>query len=410
MIKKEELTSRERVSLALNHQEPDRVPIDITYTWEPYVNMRRALKLSDEEVHPDTWGRVHESRDLVDALGSDFLHCSLNYPSSAKTFRWDMESYTDEFGIQYRKVRHHQSLMTSNAAGYIWQHAGSPIKESTMDAIQAFPWPDPLDPARYSGVEEHVRRLYETTDYAITMRLGKNIWDLASYMRGQEQWWMDLILNPDFCVALMQRVADIQRTLYLKGLDLVGKYISLIRLGGDDFGTQRGPLISLQMFQTLVKPVLASVFMPVKEKFLNINPDGKLMMHSCGSVRAFIPDFLEIGVDVLDPIQPRAKDMNGLSLKREFGDRLSFHGGIDTQEVLATGTLEEVEMETQRKLEMLARGGGYILNPSHDVLAEVRPENLIRMVETGKSYGRYPIPQNYSEEELLGYQTLADQP
>ena len=398
---KEELSSRERVSLVLNHQEADRVPIDITYTWEPYVNLRRALRLPDEQVHPDTWGRVHESQDLVAALGTDFLHCGLRPPSTARPFRWDLDEYTDVYGIRYRKARHHQSVLGENGGGYLWQHSGAPFAEASMDAIARFPWPDPLDPAQYEGVEEHVRHLYETTDYAITMRLGKNIWDLASYMRGQEAWWMDLVLSPDFCVALMQRVAEIQRGIYLKGLDLVGKYVPVIRLGGDDFGTQQGPLISLDMFRKLVRPVLESVWGPVKEKYLNINPDGKIMFHSCGSVRAFIPDFIEMGVDVLDPVQPRAKDMNGLSLKREFGDRLSFHGGVDTQKVLSTGSLEDIELETKRKLEMFAPGGGYILNPSHDVLAEVSAQNLIRMVEVGKAYGQYPIPSNFTEEELL---------
>ena len=275
-----------------------------------------------------------------------------------------------------------------------------------MDSIESFSWPDPLDQARYVGVEEYVSNLYETTNYAITMRLGKHVWDIASYMRGQEQWWMDLVLHPEFCVALMERIADIQRNIYLHGLDLVGEFISILRLGGEDFGTQTGPLISTEMFRELVKPVLASVYLPIKEKFLNINPDGKLMFHSCGSVRAFIPDFLDIGVDVLDPIQPKAKGMNGFLLKRDFGDRLSFHGGIDTQGVMSTGTLEEVELETQRKLEMFGKGGGYILNPSHDILSEVRSENIIRMVEVGKSYGRYPLPNNYSDDELEAYQNF----
>jgi hypothetical protein len=122
--------------------------------------------------------------------------------------------------------------------------------------IERFPWPDALDAAQYEGVEEHVGHLFTTTGYAITMRLGKNIWDLASYMRGQESWWMDLVLHPDFCVALMQRVADIQRAIYLKGLDHVGRYISVIRLGGDDFGTQQDRSFRLDMFKTLVRPVL----------------------------------------------------------------------------------------------------------------------------------------------------------
>jgi uroporphyrinogen decarboxylase len=155
------------------------------------------------------------------------------------------------------------------------------------------------------------------------------------------------------------------------------------------------------MFRNLVKPIIASVWLPIKERFLNINPEGKLMMHSCGSIRPLISDFIEMGADILDPIQPGAKDMNGLLLKREFGDRLSFHGGIDTQHVMSTGSLEAVELETKRRIEMLAPGGGYILNPSHDVVSEVLPDQLLRMVQVGKTYGRYPIRRGFSDEELL---------
>jgi uroporphyrinogen decarboxylase len=309
-------------------------------------------------------------------------------------FSLDLDEYTTEYGVVFRKIYRPDGSFQFEMRDY-------PLKQPSLDAIQKYPWPDPLDAARYRGVEERVRHLYETTDYAITCRLGENIFEQATYMRGQENWLMDLILHRDFAVALMQRLADIQRTIYLKGLDLVGKYISVIRLGGEDLGTQHGPLISLQMFRELVKPILASVYLPVKAKFLEMNPNGKLMLHSCGSVRAFINDFIESGVDVLDPVQTQAEGMNGLSLKREFGNAISFHGGINTQSVLPFGTKEDVELESKRKLEMLAPGGGYILDPSHNVQADVPPRNLIRMVEVAKSYGRYPIQRNFSDDELL---------
>jgi len=126
------------------------------------------------------------------------------------------------------------------------------------------------------------------------------------------------------------------------------------------------------------------------------------MLHSCGGIEPLINDLLEIGVDVLDPVQTRAKGMNALHLKRAFGDRISFHGGIDTQGVLPFGTEDEVAEETRRKLEMLAPGGGYILCPTHNVQADVPGRNVVRMVEVALEYGRYPIPSTYAPEFLLG--------
>jgi uroporphyrinogen decarboxylase len=390
-----ELMPRERVTLALNHREPDRVPIDISYTWEPYVALREALGLPGEVVRPDVWSRVREKIDLVDALGTDFIRAGLSRSSTARSFSFFQDDeYTDEYGIYFRKVQR-------RGGGIQFEMRDYPLKEPTMDALEAFNWPDPNDPARYVGVQERIQHLYESTDYAIIMRLGGNVFEKSSYMRGQENWMMDLVLYPDFAVALMQRLADIQWTLYQKGLDLVGPYISIIRLGGEDLGTQRGLLLSPDTFRTLVKPILGDLYGKIKERFLNRNPNGKLMMHSCGGVRWLLPDFIEIGVDVLDPLQPQAAGMNGLALKREFGARLSFHGGLDTQGVLPFGTEEAVELEVRRKLEMFAPGGGYILNPSHNVLGDVPPANLIRMVEVGKRLGRYPIRRTFSDEELL---------
>lgn len=390
---KEELAPRERVRIALNHEEPDRVPIDITYTWKPYVKLREMLGLPSENVFPDMWGKIYESPDLVQALGTDFLHLGLKGPSWAQSFSWDLDEYVEEYSITWRKI--------SGPEGEHFEMMDYPIKEPTMNAIEAFDWPDPNDPARYKGVREEIKHAYETTDLAIIMRLGTNIWDHASYMCGQENWWLYLSIYPDFCVALMNRLADIQREIYLQGLDLVGEYISIIRLGGEDFGTQQSLILSTKMFREIVKPILASVYLPVKEKYLNINLDGKLMLHSDGAIRPLIPDFIDIGVDILDPVQPRPIGMNGFELKRDFGDRISFHGGIDTQGVLPFGTLEEVESETRRKIEMFAPGGGYILNPAHNVQADVAPEKLVRMVETVKEYGRYPIRRHFADEELM---------
>ena len=388
------LTSRERVRIALNHQEPDRVPIDITYTSIPYIRVRQALGLPPQEVKPDVWDTVKPALDVVEGLGCDFVWTGLRGGSKAQKFSFDLDEYTTEWGVGFHKIRRHDG-------GYQFEMRDYPIAEPTIDALNAFAWPDPLDPARYDGVEDQVRELYETTDWAVCSRLGGNIWEVGNYLTGQEKWMMYVALNPDFCYELMRRVAEYQKTLYREGLKRIGKYLSVIRLGGEDFGTQNGLLISPKMFRNLVKPILKDVYQSIKEQLADIgNHDCKLMLHSCGGIEPLIDDFIEIGVDILDPVQTRAKGMNAYHLKQTYGDRISFHGGLDTQGIIPFGSVEEVIEETRIKLECLAPGGGYILCPTHNLQADVPGENIMALAATGHQYGRYPIPQNFDKEFL----------
>lgn len=390
------LTPRERVRLALNHQEPDRVPIDITWTKVPYMDVRKQLGLPEEDAKPDVWDRVRPAMDVIEKLNCDVVWVGLKGPSTRRKFSFDLDRYSDEWGVTFHKVRRHDG-------GHQFEIRGSPITEPSLEAIDSFPWPDPLDPARYEGVGDAVRHLYETTDYALCARLGDNVWEQANYSSGQANWLALLVTHPDFCVALMERIAKIQKSIYMEGLKHVGKYLSLIRLGGEDFGTQGGLLISPRMFRAMVKPILKDLYMAVKERLADMgNHDCKLMLHSCGGIEPLINDFIEIGVDVLDPVQTRANKMNALHLKRTYGDRISFHGGIDTQGILPFGNPEEVAEETRRKLECFARGGGYILCPTHNVQADVKGQNIVAMVETAMEYGRYPLAQAYDKEFLLG--------
>jgi uroporphyrinogen decarboxylase len=390
----EKLTSRERVRIALNHQEPDRVPIDITYTKMPYLDVRRALGFPKQEVHPDVWDRVKPTPDVVQALGCDLFWVGLKGGSKKQKFSFDLDQYKTEWGVVFHKVLRPDG-------DYQFEMREYPITEPTMDALDAYPWPDAMDPARYDGVEESVREIYETTDWAICARLGGNIWELGNYLTGQENWMMYVALQPDFCHELMSRVAEFQKTMYREGLKRIGKYLSVIRLGGEDFGTQSGLLISPKMFKSLVKPILKDVYLGIKEQLADLgNSECKLMLHSCGGIEPLIEDFIEIGVDILDPVQTRAKGMNAYQLKQDWGDQISFHGGIDTQGILPFGTAEEVIEETKIKLECFAPGGGYILCPTHNLQADVPGENVLAMVNTAQEYGQYPIPQNFDKEFL----------
>lgn len=392
---KSELTSRERVRLALNHQEPDRVPIDITWTKVPYAAVRRALGLPDEIIKPDVWDRVKPSLDVIERLSVDFIWVGLRGPSSRRPFSFDLDEWTDEWGVTFRKV-------TRPDQGDQFEIHDWPLKAPRSELLDAYAWPEPLDPARYEGVADQVRHLYETTDYALCGRLGDSMWEQGNYSAGQADWLMYVATDPDFCREFMTRAAAIQKQVYLEGLKHIGKYLSVIRLGGEDFGIQTGMLISPRTFRSLVKPILCDVYRAVKERLADLgNYDCKLMLHSCGAVAPIIPDLIDMGVEVLDPVQTRAKGMNALTLKETYGDRLSFHGGLDTQGILPFGSEEDVAEEVRRKLQAFAPGGGYILCPTHNLQADVPGPNSVALARTGIAYGGYPIERTYSREFLL---------
>lgn len=210
-------------------------------------------------------------------------------------------------------------------------------------------------------------------------------------MRGHEQWYKDLINNQEFAHALLDKVCQIQKRIDACCLEAVGAEVDILRLSGEDLGMQDRPLISPRTFRKVVKPHLKELWEDAKASLLAQNPKGKVMLHSCGSVRAFIGDLIECGIDILDPVQPGAKNMNRYELKAEFGDDISFHGNIDIQDVLPFGTKEDITAEVKDAIKALAPGGGFLLAPAHNVQGDVSAKNLIHMVDCVKKYGHYPI-------------------
>ena len=262
-----------------------------------------------------------------------------------------------------------------------------PIAEPTLEALRRYPWPDPHDPGRTEGLKDRALKLYETTDYALVLdAAGFGIFETGWMLRGFENFLMDLAAEPKFAEALMQGVADYYIALYDRVLAEAGEYLQVVMIG-DDLGTQNGPMISPETYRKLVKPAQKRVW-----QFLKSKTKARLFLHSCGSVRKLIPDFIELGLDILNPVQVAAKDMDPKELKREFGKDLTFWGGgCDTQKVLTFGTPDEVEREVRRRIADFAPGGGFVFNQIHNIQPQVPPENILRMFETVLQYGVYPI-------------------
>jgi uroporphyrinogen decarboxylase len=212
----------------------------------------------------------------------------------------------------------------------------------------------------------------------------KSFWELGYMLRGLEQMLMDVVLNPEFVSALLAKLLEINLAATGRFLDKVGPYIQVIRTA-DDLATQKGPLMSPQTYRTLLKPVYKQYFDLIKSK-----TEAKIFYHSCGNVTQLIDDLVEIGVDILNPVQVSAMGDTS-ELKARFGDKVVFWGGIDTQHVLPHGSVEEVEAEVRRCIRDLAPGGGYVVAAVHNIQPDVPPENIIAMAVATRKYGTYPL-------------------
>jgi uroporphyrinogen decarboxylase len=372
---------RERLVAALNHKEPDRIPIDLGgcttgIEVEAYNRVKDVLGFRSET---RTFVRDHVEVDekILERFNVDTRYLRIKAPRSYKFVIESDNSYLDIWGVRYKKP----------PTSLYWDMVDFPMKESTRDVLAKYKWPDPNDPGITEGLRETAKRLYETTEYALVLDVfGYGVFDQAWALRGMQNFFMDLAMNQQFADALLQRIADYQVALSDHVLREVGEYVQVVMVS-DDLGTQNGLMMSPEIYRKLIKPAEKRVW-----EFIKTKTSAFLFLHSCGSIRKLIPDLIELGVDILNPVQISAKDMDPKELKREFGRDLTFWGGgCDTQKVLPFGTTEEVQEEVKRRISEFAPGGGFVFNPVHTIQPKVPAENIIRMFDTVKKYGTYPI-------------------
>jgi uroporphyrinogen decarboxylase len=377
------LTSRERVIKAINHKEPDRVPVDFTPLYDFYFNLKQYLGMEiDENVSYGISMEVIPHPDVLRRLGVDLISVKLGSPTSQKKDERSDGLVQDEWGVLFKQV-------FQPGGGRYHEVVYSPLKDATIDDLEIYSWPQPDLPGRGEKAEESARRLYEDTDLGIVGRFGGAILDAAVYLLGMENWMIRLARDKEFINRFLEKITDVQIALDRIGLEAAGKYLQIFKASGEDLGMQMGPLYSMKMFREQLLPHFRRRYRTAREILNKVNPSAKIMLHSCGSIRAFIPDLIESEIDIIDPIQPRAAGMDSAELKRDFGDRLCFHGGIDIQHILPLGTKDEIIQETRTRIQALGKGGGYILAPAHNVQADVPPENLVMLYEAARRYGGY---------------------
>jgi uroporphyrinogen decarboxylase len=382
------MNSRERVLLALNHKEPDRVPFDMGGTvvtgihTKAYAGLRACLGLPPRE--PKIIDMIQQlaevEDDVMDRLGVDVKNISPRSSAGFKIVVGDMGEYTyfyDEFQIGWRSPKD---------GGWYYDMFDHPLQGPIGEAdIDRYQLPDPLDPARFVGLREAALRVRDVEGRAVVFgNISAGIFELLTWLRGYADAYADWAGNPVFTHKIMDRVLQMQLAYWEKALGLVGDVIDVAQIA-DDVAGQNGLLISPRSYRKLLKPLHKELC-----DFIHARTQAKIFMHSCGAIRDIIPDLIEIGVDIINPVQVSAAGMDSAELKGQFGPDITFWGGgVDTQRVLGTGTPEQVREEVRRRVTDFMPGGGFIFNTVHNVQGNVPPENIMAMWQALQEFGRY---------------------
>lgn len=372
------MTHRERVMAALNHREPDRVPIDFggypgatSINVEAYRTFKNYLGLGAEKelrVANPTMFTAEVDQEILDLYDID-TWCGT--PTlSLKDFAAP-ETFQDKWKVTWKRSDVYTYSMVD---GPFWSEKG------TLDALRRFQWPKPSELENLKGWRERVEGLREKTDRAILCRFPLGIVTLSQVLRGFEDWYVDLHMNPGFLEALLDRCTELWIETAELLLDVVRDTMD-IAVWGDDYGLQNGPMISPEMFRKYVTPRNRKMVETIKRR-----SGAKVLLHSCGSVYHYLDDFVEMGLDALNPIQVSARDMDPVRLKSRVGDRITLWGSIGMDE-LVKGSPEQIRELVKRRVGELGKGGGFVLAATHNILSDVPPQNLAAMLEAARESG-----------------------
>lgn len=383
------MSGRDRVLAALNHEEPDRVPIVIGASnatgmkVAPYHGLKRLLGLDSEDRYIYDWpelGTILPDEAVLERLHADVRGVFDSFPAATlarNRSRAPHGPFIDDWGSGQVEIE-----------DGTWYPGIHPMADATtIDAIERYPWPDMDDPSRVAHVHDAAARLAADGRYAILATPWLLFpFERAFAMQGLEQFLLNLAVEPDFAEALLRAIADRCKALMGHFLAELGEDVDMIKIG-DDLGTEQSLLMSPAMYRRILKPIHADYIAFIRER-----TKAKIFFHTDGDVFDLLDDLVEIGVDILNPVQAGSGKLGNLAeVKRRYGSRLAFCGAIDTQRVLPTGTPEQVRAEVRRAIGTLGPGGGYLLAAVHTIMNEVPPENILAMVDAAVEFGTYPI-------------------
>ena len=368
---------RERVLTAFNHQEPDRVPLDLMGNAtmlldETYVRLRDHLGLAPiPPVRSGTTANFYDER-ILEHFDIDFRRLFLpKNPASSSTVQ-DDGTIIDPWGVGYQKAGLYVNIVHNPLHG-----------ATTVREVEAHNWPSPLDLYTTDGLAATARQLYEETDYALVARnpITYGFLDRACQIMDMAEFMMALALYPDVAQAIIAHLLEIYKGIYGMFLDAVGPYVQMVEIG-DDLGTNKSLLISPRMYRKFIKPAELELYALIHQKA----PHAALFRHTDGAVFDVIPDLLEVGVNVLNPVQTSTAGMDARRLKDAYGADLTFHGAVEGLD--DNPTVDSVVAMVRDRIDSLAPGGGYVLASCNHMI-DVSPEIIIAMFETAREYGQY---------------------
>jgi uroporphyrinogen decarboxylase len=381
------MNPRERVLLALNHREPDRIPVDLggsicsSIHREAYIQLKKHLGMDLEQIQMADYVQQLPYLDeaLLERFDVDFRMVQLPAATAPDLHIFEEGNYyafIDRWGSK---------LHMPKRGGLYFDWVDFPIKEPTMEALDHYNWPQPDPPEYNARLREQARVLYETTDYALvgSAVIGGGIFEQPARTIGLENFLMALIKEPRFADRMMDQITEIYIESCNRYLEQVGAYLQVFTYWDDVCG-QDGWLISPEIYRKRIKPKQRRLLDAIKLK-----TNAKVYYHCCGAAYDLIPDLIDLGFDILNPVQVSARGMDTRRLKKEYGKDIVFWGGVDTQHVLPFGTPDEVVSEVRRRIDDLAPGGGFVFAAVHNIQALVPPENIVAMFDTALQYGKY---------------------
>lgn len=411
------MNSRERILATCNHQQPDRVPVDCGATPSSnisaiaYNNLRQHLGLQDgpptkiydvvqQQIQPDDW--------YLDKFGVDVIDIGRAFDTSENDW-YDIEGHScrTQYPSGFRPVLNEKGvweafspsgelLATMPPKSTYFDQAVYPLEDdypedlselpAAMDRVhwQAFahsPWNHAAKPDFWEQLRAKALHLRDTTDKALMIVCGCNLFEWGTFLRRMDNFIMDLIEEPEE----VERLLDALVEHHLKGLEKVcesvGDVVDIIRFG-DDLGMDTGPFMNPKMYRELFKQRHTKIFGYAKK-----HSQAKIFLHSCGSIYRLIPDLIEAGVDILNPVQTESFEMDPSILKKEFGNDITFWGGgVNTRSILNQGTAEDVRQDVLNRMEIFSPGGGFVFNTVHNITPDVPPENIVAMYEAVREF------------------------
>ncbi len=381
------MTPRENFVAAMKREAPEWIPLDMgkhigsihKKHYRDLAPLLPDLDLRNGDLILDRMAQtVVPDEAILQYFNVDFRWLVPNWVQV--TERTDVDGYYDMWGVPYKGADGDHYAVDS-------LHKAPLADAETPEDIESYTWPDPEDQAQFAGLRECAQDLYENTGYVLgadAIKAGPLM--SALQMRGYQQFFMDLVINPELSDALLGKITDLLCRMWTRYMDEVGEYVELAYVT-DDLGSQTSLLISPKVYRKRIKPFHTRLHQHIKDK-----GNVYLMMHTDGAVLPLIGDLIETGADILNPVQTSTSGMDDTrALKEKYGNRLAFHGTMDVQQMMPNATHEELRWEIARRMTDLGQDGGYIIAPCHNIGHDIPVENTLAFFEMVREMGRYPL-------------------